>query len=486
MNKKQIVHSNHAGVVATVVGGELRLMVSPNVIMVMYDGGWPASRPDSEHILIVGGEGESDPPWMTQADVRLNPESGSTPPSETTLAGVGSASTSLTDYPKTGPVTTGDYFVDPKAGANGIGTEGDPFNDLGSALSAVSDGQRILVKSGTIVLSSNLYRNTGWVTGIQIWNYGTDRPVINAQNLATGNAGIALMLDNDSAREHWKGFEIINAPDMGVDIKGVNHTIEDVRVHHCMASASDAGRAGIRSIGSGARNNMIQDCAVWRLGDGATTTSNAPDCYQITATTGNVQTGTKLVRCFGAHAQDDVFDTFRGNGVHVIDCVAYRAGYYWNGISGSSGGSGFKMGGADAGVGDNLLRGSIAVDCRSEAVKPNSSPLGSEFRSTTVVGSTNVGWNLHNASDPGEIHVARDNVAHDNAADHVSDPQYVDSAFNTWDLSIANPAFADVSAHDYSLASGSACIGAGEAGGNLGASEVALKIAKEWLAKDLT
>lgn len=36
------------------------------------------------------------------------------------------------------------------------------------------------------------------------------------------------------------------------------------------------------------------------------------------------------------------------------------------------------------------------------------------------------------------------------------------------------------------MRSGSACIGAGEAGGNLGASEVALKIAKEWLAKDLT
>ena len=409
------------------------------------------------------------------------------------LLGVGSASTSLTAYPKTGSVTTGSWHVDPAAVTNGNGSSGSPFDNLGSALAAVSDGQRILVHAGTLTLTGNIYRNTAWSTGIEIFNYGDDRPIIDAAALSDGNAGIAIMLDGSSAREHWKGFEVINAPNVGIDVKGVNHTIEDVWVNHCLTSAeaSGAGRSALRSIGTGARNNLIQDCAVWRCGDGVNVTYNAPDCYQIAASTG-VQTGSKWVRCFGAHGQDDIFDMWAGSGAEAIDCVAFRGGYYWSGVSGSSGGSGFKAGGSRTGVGNNTIKGCIAIQCKSEAIKTNSSPEPCTFLNNTVVGSAGADMTLDTASSG--KHTVTNNIALGTV--YKGDPTYSTERYNTWndpadagsnaDFPITNAQFAAAADYDWSLAVGSPCIGASDAAGNLGASDVALEIALEWLAKDLT
>jgi hypothetical protein len=59
---------------------------------------------------------------------------------------------------------------------------------------------------------------------------------------------------------------------------------------------------------------------------------------------------------------------------------------------------------------------------------------------------------------------------------------------NTWNLSITDAEWESPGPlrWDYSLDATSPCIGAGVSGGNLGASDVALELAKEWLAKDLT
>jgi hypothetical protein len=51
---------------------------------------------------------------------------------------------------------------------------------------------------------------------------------------------------------------------------------------------------------------------------------------------------------------------------------------------------------------------------------------------------------------------------------------------NTWTLGISDPDFSDAATYDFSLAPTSSAIAAGISGGNLGASEVALNIAKEW------
>lgn len=79
----------------------------------------------------------------------------------------------------------------------------------------------------------------------------------------------------------------------------------------------------------------------------------------------------------------------------------------------------------------------------------------------------------------------RDNISHDMSNKDDFDTTASDDPYNSWNLGIRNPRFADVAGRDDSLSTGSPAIGAGVRGGNLGASEVARGIAKTWCSRSL-
>lgn len=411
-----------------------------------------------------------------------------------TLGGEGSTSTSLVDYPKTGAVYTGDWWVDPTSGTNGVGTEGDPFNNLGSALSAVSDGERIIVKAGTLNLSSQISRSTSWTTGIEVFNYGTDRPIIDAT--ALGGTSRALYFTNGQ-REHWKGFEFRNGPYRGINIESSETTIEDCWVHHFNGDGIYVANFG----GKGTSDNLIQDCSVWRLGDGSSTGTNVPDCFVSTADSGVTTNNNVYVRCFAANGPDDGFDAYRGRGIRFIDSVSFKAGRYWNGnLAGD--GNGFKMGGSDSDAGDNYAIGCLSVEntatgfTHNEAANTTThSDPNIVFAFCTAEGNGSRGFNT------GGDQVDHKNVRRDCVITNNDGLGYVGPyAINLRDIA-ANADYANPVGRDYSLGASSSALNAGIVGGisnsvatqpttgtatNSGASDVALEIALDWMNRDLT
>lgn len=426
------------------------------------------------------------------------------PPITTTLLGVGSYSNSLVEYPRTGPVYTGDWWVDPNLIANGNGSKLSPFNNINDALSSVQDGQRVIIRGGEINLTSRIERNTSWNNGIEVFAYGTERVVLNGSAMPEGEISQALRLMG--SREHWKGFyaKYANGEYGSVYISGTYNTVEDFWVSHnsCLfwyepwnTYKSGGGfylTAESTTNGSrGSYNNLI-DCATWRLGKSGVTSTNVADGIVATAWDNNSYgVNNNLVRCFVAHGPDDSYDLFRNRGTKIIDSVAYAGGYLWDSVTSSGGdGGNFKMGGTPGG--GNSLIGSIGINARGENIKPNtaSGNPGVSFYRTTAVSTTGSGWGF-TEDDTGSIF--EDTVVWGYPSSrYIGNGINVTRRNNNWtsplgsSTSPANPMFADTANWDFSLLEGSSSIGAGYTGGNLGASTIALEIAKEWLNKDLT
>lgn len=410
---------------------------------------------------------------------------GGTPPSSILLGEARDYDT-LTSFPETGSVTTGDVWVDP-TGANGSGTEGSPYNNLGDALSAVSDGERIIVKAGTLSISNTISRSTSWTTGIEIFNYGTDRPVIDATSLGSGS----VLYFTSGQREHWKGFEVINGPGKGVNIEASETTIEDFHVHDCQGDG-----IYIADFGGGASNNLIQDSIVWNLGDGSSTGTNVPDGIVCTGNTGSPTQDNTIVRCLVKNAPDDGFDLFRGRGTRIYGSVAYGCGRYWNGNPGGDG-NGFKLGGGDSDAGDNYAIGCLSLDNESSGFTHNEANNSTGTDPNVVVAFCTAEGNGGSGINIGGDQTNHKNVRRDSIITNNNSVGYVGSnATNLRDIT-SGVTYADAAGFDFSLDTGSNGIGDGIEEGignsvstqptsgtscNAGASIEALEIAKEWLA----
>lgn len=417
------------------------------------------------------------------------------PDPEVILGGVGSVSTSLVDYPKSPTVTAADWYVDPVNGNdNNNGTSViTPFRTIDRGLTAASSRgssgtgvgtngkMRILVRQGTINLSSRFLRSTGWTTGLEVWGYGTERPVLNGTNLGTGANGRAIYMTSSARREHWKGFEVINTKERTFMLEGQFCMIEDMYVHDGL------GEVGyIANWNNGAANNLIQDVYAWDMGPDYQLPegTNVPDGFVCTAQGGITTQNNAFVRCFMANAQDDGFDLYRGRYCSIIDCVSFFAGYRRNGqrvvgLDGNSGdGNGFKCGGGDSPAGNNTIKGNLSVGNAVQQISHNSSTNPNYYSYNTGVGGTySIDASVNAAT------TVRYNIGY-----QAINGEYVGSAItsaggntgNTWnDPEIVNPQFFSVNTFDYSLATGSAARTRGPGGTPIGASDVALAVAKK-------
>jgi hypothetical protein len=358
----------------------------------------------------------------------------------------------------------------------------------------VSDGERIIVREGTLSISSTISRNTNWATGIEVFNYGTERPVIDASGFSDSSASVLYFTGGQN--EHWKGFEVKNGPKRGIQIAASNTTIEDCWVNNC-----EGDGIYIADFGSGASDNVIKDCRVWRLGTGALGDTNVPDAYVATGDPGTPTTGNRFVRCFAANGPDDCYDAFRGRDTQFINCVATGAGRYWDGALSAGDGNGFKMGGGDSNAGDNYAIGCLSVDnvesgfSHNEAANSSGTDPNIVFAFCTA--ADNGGSGINTGGDQAtHLNVRRDSIMFGN--DSVG---YVGPNADSFRDVLTNPAFADSANGDYSLLPGSNAINAGISGGisnsvatqptsgssvNAGASIEALEIAFDWLNRDLT
>lgn len=392
-----------------------------------------------------------------------------TPDTDPTLIGVGSTSTSLTDYPKTGSVTTGDWYVDGANGNDGnSGTSlGSAFKTIGAAVTAASSSHTIIVRGGTYALSAALNVSKQ----VNVYNYSTERWVIDR-----GNGGTTSGVNHAGIRITANGAKI-----KGFGVKGVP-----------IRSDADYATYAVE-VASGTSNVVVEDGVIWSSksgsvmlyqcsgplvmdvitigSSGAGSASNMPDGIVATANSGQATTNATIVRCLAANVGDDCYDLFRATGAKIVDCVAISAGISHTGAN-LGDGNGFKMGGT--GSGNNTLRGSISVYGRTTGITNNANAgTAGLFINNTAA---------HNArgllSDDGTYPQQTNNIALNNTVYNQSVAG--SQTNNTWNLSITNASFSDVSNGDWSLDTGSACIAAGTSGANLGASVVALALLKKW------
>lgn len=391
------------------------------------------------------------------------------PPPPSTLLGVGSFSSSLDDYPKTGPVTDGDWYVATNGSNSNDGTTiNSPFATIQHALSQASDGDTILVRGGTYNISNTISLSSNLTNGIMISGYGTEIPILDGSGLGSG----PRLFSVSGRRYHLKSMEWRNVPGGPLLVGGSFNTFEEIYVHSSCFSGDPGG--ALYCYGSGASDNLFLDCAVWGLGDGSSTDTNTPDCYRsTTGGSGAVAQRNKFVRCLAANGADDNFDFYYGAHCDIIDCVSVGAGWYWNGNRAADGGL-FKLGSGQSNVGNHVARGNFGGWGYNDGLGHNGAPQPLTLESNTIVHVNDVGVDAGSVSGT----VVRDNISLNNGTAWSG----TNGTYNSWNLSVTpgNVSFASPSTGDFSLMPGSSALGAGSEGDNLGASTVALEILKKW------
>lgn len=401
------------------------------------------------------------------------------PPSPGNIGGTGSVAASLSSHPKTTRVTIGNYYVSPLGSDSNPGTFAQPFKTIGKGLSVLSNGETLLVRAGTYSISSPIVRNTSWATGVLISGYGDEIPRIDGSALSGNKYG--LHLQSGCENEVWSGFEIVNVATYPVLVQGKYNKLDRIYIHDCCTN-SDAAAFYIHST---AKYNVVQDSAVFKCGDpvhgGTNTFDGAANTTYVSPTPGPLPESNVIVRCFFANTPDDGVDFYRAKYSQMLDCAVVAGGRYFGDGSSPSGveGHGVKMGGG-SGAGYNLVKGSVFVHCRMVGQNGNGGANMSYEANTSS--NCNVGIAFRSGYSSAS---ARNILVVGNTTDlenNSAQPPNGANFNNSWKLGITLGAtkFVNPSQGDYSLDTGSAAIGAGTGGSNLGASTEALSILKKW------
>lgn len=134
---------------------------------------------------------------------------------------------------------------------------------------------------------------------------------------------------------------------------------------------------------------------------------------------------------------DDGVDFILGTDNTVYNCVAYKNGYFMNGMAGQGNGNGFKMSGiTNDNPSRNVFYNNIAALNRYIGFTFNGGVAWAE--SNTAIGNSDFGFAIGNGT-PGENIVLRHNVAYNNGEDNSDDMLYngvtpgVDE-YNSWNI----------------------------------------------------
>lgn len=215
--------------------------------------------------------------------------------------------------------------------------------ELNTALGKVKAGETIVLNGGTYAMTSKITITTSGTSDKVITLKAKDlasRPKFDfsAMAEASSNQGIVLKANY----WHFKGIDIYNAGDNGMQITGSNNIIEFMTFSEC----ADSGL----QLDNGAANNTILNCDSYFNADATLENADGFACKL------NAGTGNKFIGCRAWQNLDDGWDGYlRGTdniSTTYQNCWAVKNGYLKDGNKGAGDGNGFKTGGSD----DKLLK----------------------------------------------------------------------------------------------------------------------------------
>lgn len=321
-------------------------------------------------------------------------------------------------------------------------------SELVSAVDSASSGDTVVVRDGTYQFDSQWQITTN---GVTIEAEDGARPMLRGPGRESGDGSIKVYGENVTVR----GFEIAHHGFKGIfTARGHGSTFEDLVAH-------DNWHTGIMNNGS--RNVTFRNC------DSYNNYGNNQDAdgFNTTGNSNNMARDNLIVGCRAWNNADDGYDMFASEDNTIRNCWSWN-----NGRGGVGNGNGFKLGRTDPLGGGHLVENCVAWDNKvdNSSYSPGSGFWwnGEDDNTITVRNCTAWGNGIDfRFEDIG--HTLENNIA---VGNNVTIGDAVNEDCNTWNLGIDDPQLAsqDPTSSDFArLASGSACIGAGMNGGDLGA-----------------
>jgi hypothetical protein len=342
-----------------------------------------------------------------------------------------------------------EYYVSPTGSDSNAGSIAQPFATLQKGHDSAAAGDTVWIRGGMYHLTKQVKLSKSGSSDsnrIKFWAYQGEAPIFDCSEYATTNkaADVPVILVTGNWL-HLRGFEVSNAKvgasgDHSYSLlrsEGAsNNTFELLNLHH--------GFGPGLFISKGNGGNLILNC-------------DSHDNYDKAGSQGDGQNGDG----FGVHYQtsgsstiirgsrawlnsDDGYDLIQQEYPVIVENSWAVQNGYANGGSTSpadGNGNGFKMGSSDTGV-RHIVQRNVAWKNKAAGFYANHSSGGNDwYNNTSYMNGTQYNMLASPAGDPNTTitltgslaHKMRNNVGFPNKNSNMGG---VDSASNTWDLSI--------------------------------------------------
>jgi hypothetical protein len=331
------------------------------------------------------------------------------------------------------PLGTGKkYYVatDGRDTNTGLSTS-TPFASLYQAVRVVQPGDTIYVRGGTYKVTKIVIPRVSGTAGnpITIKNYNGEKVELDGSNV--GSIGTKVLRFSNVS--HWtvSGIHVSRAQGVGIGIQDKAHhiRIENLNVHHNRGS-------GI-GIEYGAYNNTIINVNSYSNYDDQDGGENADGFGSKHGSHHNV-----FINCKAWNNSDDGWDFWESTSNIVAYSESFSNGYKSARIpyTASADGNGYKLGGSKSGIksGDNLIYMSTAYTNLGRGFDFNAASLPNSLYNTTSYNNVTNNYRMQRTGD-----VIRNSISAGTGT--VVLASSVDDTNNSWNLKIANPAFASTS-----------------------------------------
>jgi hypothetical protein len=355
----------------------------------------------------------------------------------------------------TEPPATADpaLYVAPNGRPSNPGTRAAPLGSLSTALDRADPGTTVRLRGGR-------YRHERTV-GARGLSAPADAPVVVAAEPGErpvfdfSAASVGGLRFSDCRGLELRGFAVENAPSRGlfVEENSSDVLVADVRVD---GSGGDPDASGVGVFVLDSERVTLRRVSSQNNYDPSTGGSNA-DGIAVERSPGAVVEG-----CVARGNSDDGVDLWQTAGATVCDCWAFDNGYGPEGRSAGDG-DGFKLAGGTR-SGNNYVERCVAFDNRERGFDDNGATRPLTLYHCTAWRNPvdyRLGCHIDGTDTACPPHRLRNNLS---AGGAVRLSPFVDSAANSWELGIDDPAFAstDRSSPDFlRLAADSPAVDAG-------------------------
>src|SRR5262245_50510374 len=364
-----------------------------------------------------------------------------------------------------------DYYVATTGSDSNPGTMAQPFATLQRGASVAVAGDTVYVRGGVYMVATSSAvaislskSGTSNTNRIRYWAYQSEKPVLDFSQVPAASGGTTAVSVSGSWL-HLKGFEIRNVrmatrSSTGVGVTGHDDIFEMLDIH-------DVAGGGLFIHGGDANNggHLVLNCDSH---DNYDPNSDQGDGQNADGFGVHYQLGgpsTTIRGCRAWNNSDDGYD-YISQEVPVITEWNFAMS---NGRGADGNGNGFKMGSSKTGI-RHIVRNNVAWKNKSAGFYANHSSGGNTWLNNTsymngtqynMLAST---WDAAGNRTDGVVltgdkaHLMRNNIGFPNKNSNMTG---VDTAFNTWDLGIAETATAFESTSD------AGCTGPREADGSI-------------------